>query len=662
MVRLCAVLIAFLLLLPCAALAQDPESPPTVAATDQPAEKTTDKETADKKTAPAKSEEEEPVIEIEVRGERERPARVDVIGSQQIEQMPNVQNYADALQRLPGTQTLTGCLMNSPRPSFRGSSYTWLQVLVEGIPVNPIGSCVLNRVPATAMKELEVLRGPASPKYPGNTVSGLVWMTLKTGDEYPGGQLKVTGGGFGNEAYEFSAGGGTARSNYFMGYNRSQYDGWMPERHPTDLSDLSFKVVSSPDDRSKLTLVGTYLSGEKQGFRPSGPNPFDKWEHRWPNLSRPAASITYTRQLSPRSDILLRVSPLTISYDLQYQQWDRVNLREVAMQTRMRYALLRTEFQHNLTLSPENLLSWGGWWQKDRSRTAAPAAAPAWGDWSTRTQTWQGVFVQDTFSRGDRSAITLGLRHDGSDPGQSALSPFLSAHWRTGANTGVRFAVTRNRRFPMLDELYGSGVNTGNPDLKPPSAWNYEIDLEQRTRSGQMTLALFRQDHRDMVLLDPTYTFQNIGRARIEGVEVGYEGRLRAGSWWANYSLLDAEDLTKDRPLVLAYRTAPPRHMAKAGMTLKGSQGFTYTLEALHYGARPTDVDTPTFVGEPWNVTVPTRVPAYTVFNCRISKALSSDRSLFLSVENLFDRDYDEILFYQKPGRWINFGISQSFH
>jgi outer membrane receptor protein involved in Fe transport len=607
------------------------------------------------------TEQSEAVIEIEVKGERERPAHVDVIRAEELREMPNVQNVGDAIQRLPGTQTLTGCVMNSPRPSLRGSSYTWLQVLVDGIPVNPIGACVLNRVSASGLGEIEVVRGPAAPKYPGNTVSGVLSMKLKSGDQFPGGQFSFTGGSFGTQVYDLQAGGGTPERNYFLAYNRNRYTGWMPKDHLTDLTDIAFKAVTSLGEDSQLTVVGTNLSGEKQGFRPSGPNPSDKWEHRWPNLSRPAASFTYTRRVSPRSDILLRLSPLSMSYDLQYQQWDKVNLREVPMQTKMRYFLLRGEFQHNCEISPENLLSWGLWWQRDRMRSTKAAAAPALGEWSSRALSWRGLFAQSTFLQGDRRATTIGMRYDDTEPGEAALSPFVSTHQRLGRDTGLRLAISRNKRFPVLDELYGVGVNTGNRDLKPHTAWNYEVDLERNLPGGRLTLALFRQDHTDMILLDPTYTYQNLGKARIQGAEIGYEGWLENGSWWANCSLLDADDLTKDRPLVLAYRTAPPRHMLKAGVTIHRPNGLTYTLEALGYGSRRTDVDQPTFVGEPWNVVVPTSVPAFVTVNCRVSKEVSEGRSLFVSVENLLDRDFEEILFYQKPGRWVNVGFTQSF-
>lgn len=603
-----------------------------------------------------------PELTIEVEVETERPAKVEVVEAEQVEQMPAVQNFADAVVRLPGTQTIYGCLMNSPRLSFRGSNYTWLQMMVEGMNLNPIGSCTLQRVPWRSLSEIEVVRGPAPPKYPGNTLAGVVSMTMRDGDKYPGAEFVLSGGNYGSQTYDVLAGGGDQETNYFLAFNRTRSDGWMPKDHVTDLSDLSFKLNFTLDPESQLTFAAAYLHGEKQGFRPLGPNPFDVWEHRWLNLSRPAASLTYRRKTGPRSDILLRTSPVKITYDQQFQKWNAAQGAAVPMVLRRDYRLWRHEFQHNLALAPESVFTWGLWYQHDRDRQTKPNPAPTLGAWGKRTQTSKGAYAQSTLRTGKGVVSTLGLRYDDVSPGKGTFIPFASCRVDLDPRSTLRLAITRNKRFPMLDELYGVGVNVGNPNLKPHSAWTYQLDWEQELPDeGKVTASLFRVDHRDMIAVDPNYVYRNIGKARVQGLELSYEGRLEAGTWWANYTLLDAKDLTKDRPLVPAYRTAPPKHMFKVGATLKDRQGITWSPEVLYYSRRRTDVDTPTFVGDPWNVTVPTSVPAFAILNLKVSKPVGKQLTANLSVENLLDKDYEEMVFYPRAGRWVNLGVSRKF-
>lgn len=257
---------------------------------------------------------------------------------------------------------------------------------------------------------------------------------------------------------------------------------------------------------------------------------------------------------------------------------------------------------------------------------------------------------------------TFGLRYDDVDPGKGVFIPFASCRVDWDSRSTLRLAITRNKRFPMLDELYGTGVNIGNPNLKPHSAWSYQLDWDRKLpQQGKATVSLFRADHRDMIAVDSNYVYQNIGKARVQGLELSYEGSLETGTWWANYTLLDAWDLTKDRPLVPAYRTAPPKHMFKIGATIKDRRKTTWSPEVLFYSRRRTDVNTPTFVGDPWNVTVPTHVPSFTVVNLKVSKPIGEKLEAHLSIENLLDKDYQEMVFYPRAGRWVNFGLSRKF-
>jgi outer membrane receptor protein involved in Fe transport len=103
--------------------------------------------------------------------------------------------------------------------------------------------------------------------------------------------------------------------------------------------------------------------------------------------------------------------------------------------------------------------------------------------------------------------------------------------------------------------------------------------------------------------------------------------------------------------------------MFKTGFTLNGKKGTSYDLELFAYGARKTDVDKPTVVNQdPWKgVVIPTQVGGYTIVNFKIKKSVGQDGELAFSVENLFNKEYEDLLFYPAPGRWINLSYSKKF-
>ena len=632
-------------------------------------------------------------VTVEVEAEKEKPVKVEEVTAEKAEQAIGPINFADVLSRLPGTQTIYGCAMNSPRLSFRGSNYTYLQMLVEGINVNPIGSCVLERVPWRSMAEIDVIRGPAPPSYPGNTISGVVSMKMKTGDKYPGTGFGITYGTYNTQIYDIVAGGGEERRNWFIAFNRSYNDGWMPNSR-LDMSDLSFKIVNAPDDVSRWTIAGVFLHGEKGGFKPLGPNIAGiskinpntgkaeligyAYEHRWPNLMRPGLSITYEKKVSDRTNMMFRISPVAVTYDLYFKRGllkDPNTFQPLAqaqitqMLLQMRYKLLRTELNYDINLSGGNIFSWGIWWEGDwrKATSAVPASSPQPGAWSKQDMKFTGIFAQHTLSLGEGRALVWGARYDKTDPGGGAFVPFLDYHLKTKPTSDLRFSLTRNKRFPTLDELYGSGINIGNPNLKPPIATIAQLDWENKLPNGKFTATLFYQKEKDKIISDQYYKWQNMGRSKQQGLELSYEYSAGRTSFWSNYTYLDAWDLTNDMPLVPAYRTAPPKHMLKAGVSVKGKNGFTYDAEFFYWGERDTNVRSPKpedwfdESGNIYKVTTPTSLPAVPIFNIRISKQLPQGRTLSLSIENLFDKQWQEMVFYPREGRWIKLSFSQKF-
>jgi outer membrane cobalamin receptor len=606
----------------------------------------------------------EPEIEVEVTATHEWPAKVETVTAEQVESMVNAPFIGDVLERLPGADTLFGCPMGAPLITVRGNNSEWTEILLEGIPISPIGRpYILNYLPMAAIDTVRLLKGPVPPKYPGTTIAGLVLLDMKTGDRYPGVETTATIGGYGQRILDVNAGGGNAERNYFLSFSHNQMSGWLPHSD-MDMDHLATKLVVTPNTRSKLTLVGDYLFGEKNGPRPLGPNPADKWAAEWTDVEQPKASLTYERTLSDRSDMLLRVTPYWFSGTQLWQQWftDHVEPRFMPWD----YELLRTEFQHNIRVQPERIVSWGASWQRDTYAFAGPLKVSFWdsipGDkWKEYTKRARSVYAQYSQPTGGEGVLTLGGRYDADEPGDSIASPFFSWLHPLAQDTKLRLALTRNRRFPRLMELYGEGMWTGNPALQPELGWTYQADLSRAFRSGSLDLSVYQSDLEGLIAADENNVFSNIGEARLRGAELSWQGQWRRGCYWANYTLLDAENRDTGGPLIVAFRTAFPKHSAKAGVSIRDARGGEHSLEVLAYGPRRTNVDTPTYVGEPWNVTVPPRLPGFTWVNYKYSWPLKDSGKFTLAVENVFDANVQDLLFYPRPGRWVSGAISWHF-
>jgi len=611
-------------------------------------------------------------VAIEVEAEKEKPAKVDEVPLEKIEKMVNLRSVPEVLKRLPGTETYYGPGLGASMPVVRGNDSKWTQVLLEGAILSPIGRpFMLNMMPLTGIESIEVIKGPAPPQYPGSTIGGLVLLKMKSGDKYPGAGARLTLGSYDRQTYELWSGGGNEEKNYFIAVNKEYYSGWEPHQKK-NFTEASLKLNFTPEEKSKLTIVGTSLTGILWGLMQTGPNPVNTWLPEWTIDHRALGSVTYSKQISEKSDYFLRFVPFSFSGEQKIQTMQGPALMP------WRYALWKTEYQYNLRPNPNSVWVFGLGYEKDTLKSPGQitykdiinkygGSIPA-SLWQKHDLTYNWAFVQNTFTPSEGKAYTLALRYDNADPGKTIYSPFISAHFSLNPTSTLRLAITKNRRFADLHELYGEGIFKGNTDLRPETGWTYQLDWERSLAdSAKLDLTIYHTKLDNVIGADASTNNQyyNIGRARLRGIEMQYEKGMRNGSWWASYTYLDAKDLVNNRDLVLVFRTASPKNMFKTGFTLNGKKGTSYDLELFAYGPRSTDGKKVTLpAGSPWGTGVnipPDKVGGYAIVNFKIKKIVGQDGELAFSVENLFDKEYQDLLFYPAPGRWINLSYSVKF-
>ena len=194
-----------------------------------------------------------------------------------------------------------------------------------------------------------------------------------------------------------------------------------------------------------------------------------------------------------------------------------------------------------------------------------------------------GLFAQNTAELTERLDLVLGLRYDDIDSSPDEEGLTADSVSQTSFQAGVLFdlsqdwaltaSLNESFRAPALRELFIGGQHfpgnfyVPNPDLKPESARNYELGL-RFDRSGVMTandrlrvrISVFRNDVDDLIEqrvrgadepapFTDTTRFENVGEARIEGLEA--EIRWRSGDYHLNLfgARLRGDDRTLDIPL-----------------------------------------------------------------------------------------------------------------
>ncbi len=208
-------------------------------------------------------------------------------------------------------------------------------------------------------------------------------------------------------------------------------------------------------------------------------------------------------------------------------------------------------------------------------------------------ETTKAVYAQGLF-RADRFDVQAGIRYDSThlviDTNQAPTTrgatayepvrrttgydywlPSALATYQLGDGMRVRAGVSKTIGRPDYSQYaartsFGIGtdgtltINTGNPDLKPREAWNYDLSYEWYMGTGMLSVAGFVKDIKNEIFTSsqqgPVTTFQgvtyqsvfvstprNAAGAKVKGLEISYTmdriTALPGLGFNANFTLLD---------------------------------------------------------------------------------------------------------------------------
>lgn len=348
-----------------------------------------------------------------------------------------------------------------------------------------------------------------------------------------------------------------------------------------------------------------------------------------------------------------------------------------------------------LRLLPNGALRLGGEYRRDDTsgprttdvtvRNAAGAATsqttaggesvpPAWRDVSSG-------WLSGGFDRW-RTRLEAGLRfdrvrsHADSTP-QSFTSTLDVAdqHWSADGGISHRFGVfepyvhvANGFRVANLDERFfndeiHAGMRVfGNPELRPELSFNTEAGLRADGEHGAFQLSVYRSNVTDLISLRylgqlyliPRFQYDNIARARLEGLEFTGHTRVRGLSFSAQATVPRGRDLDTGKPLpdMGAPRVTGemawglPRFIPQGRAALR-----VRWFDAVKVTDRGSSEGEETLLARPAATTIAVEGGA-TVFGTRVT----------LAVRNLLDHRYREPMsFIDEAGRTVAFSIRRDF-
>jgi len=238
-----------------------------------------------------------------------------------------------------------------------------------------------------------------------------------------------------------------------------------------------------------------------------------------------------------------------------------------------------------------------------------------------------------------------GLRYDYNEQFGDVVTYNLGASYEILPDLVLRSSFGTGFRAPTFNELYYPGY--ANADLQPEKSRSYEIGFNwQASANTSLDMAFYQTWLRDAIMSTaPSYLPYNIARAQVTGFEATLAHRFN-DSWGVKGSIDLKRPIDEDTDNDLAYRE---RVKATAEVNFKPVEKLDLTARMRYGGSRYTSAANTT------------KLDPYVTADFIALYDIDKQSQLKLSVENIFDKDYQTASGYNAPGRSFNIGLTRNF-
>jgi vitamin B12 transporter len=595
---------------------------------------------------------------------------------------------ADLVGSTPGAMMIRSGAPGTLTSLFvRGGESDYNKVLVDGIPLNePGGSFYLNNLSTENLDRIEIVRGAYSSLFGSDAMASVIQLFTRRADgmaRRPHGSVQIDGGTYGTLHASASVAGATSHVDYSGGVAQYNSDNRVPNGslENTMLSgNLGVRVSGNATlrmiGRAELEDVGT--PGPTAFGRPDLDASFDRDDVAFsisfdqaPNGPFKQRAFYSTADSGQTSTNLVQDPPYTATFEgrtavrqsSDFVSHSQADLRRhhASYQADLQVAASPSYGDHRLTL----IADWDGERATQRNLLAGTTTEHSRDNFGVAAQhqmLWPRFFA------------TVGARVEHNEHFGTDLAPRATVVYVARTASGQRLGETRVKASAgtgikeptMLESFSISPFFLGNLDLKPERSRSLEVGIDQRFARDRAKVEATWFDNRfsDIISLrtDPV-TFEaqyfNVGVTEARGLELGFEAapvpalRVRGA-----YTLLDSEIVETTSPGNVLFAPGQwafrrPRHSGSAGASVNWRR-ITADLNATFIGA---------FVDSDFGLFNPplTENPGHSLWETRVSVALTRQVSGILSIDNLTNADYSEPFGYQPLGRVVRAGARFAF-
>jgi vitamin B12 transporter len=556
-------------------------------------------------------------------------------------------SIADILRQVAGlSMSRTGGLGAVTNVRVRGAEAGQAVVILNGVKLNdlasPSGGYNFANMFTGHISQIEVLKGPQSTLYGSDAMGGVISITTKPKLDNDG--VAYSGySEFGSYATLRTGAAATFSNNQLSGYFNVAYvqsDGISAadenagntEADPYENLSLSgamdFSLVENENTKASVGVF-TRLSNADISF--------DSYDWLEGYVDGDETGTVDDSQLGFNGTLNILAGKFKNTFTAN---WSDIERHDFLNGDRSFDALSKREnFEYIATISPHQYLDilLGGEVENNSIITES------FGPWGSRLEGETGtnsMFSEVKLKPNTGLTMTIGARYDDNDDfGDHTSFRTTIAYNHQPTGTILRANFGEGFRAPSLFQLYSS---FGNESLKPEVSSGWEFGFEQNIgKENKLSFAAtyFENKTQNQINFDmASFKYANLDKTKINGVEVkaSFEASEKL-SLIANYTYLNAKDVTTDTALLRR-----PKNSFNLLAHYAWSDKLSNTVTLTHVGEQP-DVDA--------------TLPNYTVVDLTGAWQFTDSAEIYARVENLFDKEYQEVTAFGTPDRSVYFGI-----
>ena len=591
---------------------------------------------------------------------------VTVLSGHELE-LQQVRTVSQALQSVAGLALASnGGVGKATSVFLRGANSDHTLVLLDGVELNDpgapgnafdFGAMMINDI-----EKIEVLHGSQSTLFGSNAIGGVINILTRSGVDRNRLHAELETGGYETVRLHAGFNGGAKTFNYRVAANHFSTAGFSAsgmqlatdERDGYENTTLATKISTQVGRFADIELQFHHVdaSGDIDHSGANGDDPnytfdvkqttagaaarFSHLQNRWQHTLR----MTYTDH--DREALDQRDAQHLFDASNNYTQGSR----------------LKIDWQNNFFVSNQFVAVLGVETEKESAESIYHSETGSFvfdSEFALRSVRTTGLFLQNQLKPMKNLSANLGVRIDRHSTFGRKTTYRVGVAYHLNHSMRIKATIGTGFNAPTLYEMFDPAF--GNTSLKPEESTTWDIGIEQGLFSKRVMLGVtyFASRFEQMIGFDENFRSVNIDKASSRGVEVEVHAQpVQRLSLRTSYALVQTEDQSPQSEDFGQALLRRPRHRATFNMHFRPLQRAACHLGVVYSGARD-DKDFETFPA--------TRVQlkAFLLVNLSMSYQLSEKINLQGRIENLLDDRYQEVLYFNTPGRTAYLGLKSSF-